>query len=320
MMQIRLGYVALPVALSITSSSIVTYSHYKKLGMQKGNEKIHQVILSNINALKEILKYNVCNDITFFRMTCNLIPLGTHPNVNYEVWKRYQKEWNEIGAYIQEHQLRVDLHPDQFCVLNSINKEVVESTIQTLTFYQHLLEAMHLNSVLVLHIGGGVGGKKEAMNRFRENFKRLNSKLQQMIVLENDDKIFTIRNTLELCESLNIPMVLDYHHYKCNHNREKIEDYIERIFATWKDRPENPKIHISSPKNRREKRSHHDYINSDDFIAFLEKIRFTNQDFDVMIEAKMKEEALFRLTRELKYKKEYKFVNLTTFLLEKKGN
>ena len=319
-MQIRLGYVALPVTIPLTSSSTITYSHYQKLGVKKGNEKMHQVILSNLNALKEILKYNVCNDITFFRMTCNLIPLGTHPKVDCEVWKQYQKEWEEIGNYIKKHQLRVDLHPDQFCVLNSVNPDVVENTIHTLTFYQNLLEAMHLNSVLVLHIGGGVGGKKEAMQRFLKNFKRLNMQLQQMIVLENDDKIFTIQNTLELCERLNIPMVLDYHHYKCNHNREKIEDYIERIFATWKDRPENPKVHFSSPKNKKEKRSHHDYINSDDFIVFLEKIQFTNQDFDVMIEAKMKDEALFRLIRELKYKKSYKFVNQTTFLLEKKGN
>ncbi len=314
-MQIRLGYVALPVALSITSSSTVTYSHYKKIGKKRGNEKIHQTILSNINALKEILKYNVCNDITFFRMTCNLIPLGTHPDVHYEVWKKYQKEWDEIGRYIQTHQLRIDLHPDQFCVLNSTNPIVIENTIRTLTFYQHLLEAFHLDSVLVLHIGSSVGGKKEAMRRFADNFKQLDPKLQKMIVLENDDKIFNIRNTLSLCEKLNIPMVLDYHHYKCNHNREKIEDYIERIFATWSNRKENPKIHISSPKNKKEKRSHHDYINSDDFITFIKKIEFTNQDFDVMIEAKMKEEALFRLVRELKYKTEYKFINETTFLV-----
>lgn len=317
-MQIRLGYVALPITLPITSSSTVTYSHYQKLGERRGKEKIHQTILSNINALKEILKYNMCNDITFYRMTCNLIPLGTHPNVDYEVWERYQNEWDAIGEYVKTHQMRVDLHPDQFCVLNSTNPDVVKNTINILKFYQNMLHAMHIDGVLVLHIGGGAGGKKEAMKRFEQNFQLLDASLQKMIVLENDDKIFTIRNTLSLCEKLKIPMVLDYHHYKCNHNHEKIEDYIERIFATWSHRNENPKIHISSPKNKQQKRSHHDYINSDDFIEFLNKIQFTNQDFDVMIEAKMKEEALFRLVRELKYKTHYTFLNETTFLLEKK--
>ena len=314
-MKIRLGYVALPMTLPITSSSTVTYSHYQKLGKRRGDEKLNQVILSNFEALLEILKYNVANDISFFRMTCNLIPLGTHPDVDYEVWKRYKSEWQQIGDFIKQHHLRVDLHPDQFCVLNSNNPSVVENTINILKFYQNMLNAMNLDTVMVLHIGGGAAGKKEAMKRFIENFKKLDTSLQKMIVLENDDKIFTIQNTLSLCEQLQIPMVLDYHHYLCNHSREKIEDYIERIFATWSSRKEVPKIHMSSPKNKNQKRSHHDYINSDDFIQFLDKIRFTNQDFDVMIEAKMKDEAMFRLIRELKYKTDYKFVNNTTFYL-----
>ena len=34
-----------------------------------------------------------------------------------------------------------------------------------------------------------------------------------------------------------------------------------------------------------------------------------------MIEAKMKDEALFRLVRELKYKTDYKFIDDTTFIV-----
>ena len=35
-----------------------------------------------------------------------------------------------------------------------------------------------------------------------------------------------------------------------------------------------------------------------------------------MIEAKAKDDALFRLVRELKYKTNYKFIDETTFILE----
>ena len=106
-------------------------------------------------------------------------------------------------------------------------------------------------------------------------------------------------------------MVLDYHHFKVNKNNEKIEDYIERIFNTWDN---IPKIHFSSSKDKKNKRAHHDYINSEDFIDFIEKIKFTKRDFDVMIEAKKKDEALFRLIRELKYKTDYKIEENTIFL------
>ena len=64
---------------------------------------------------------------------------------------------------------------------------------------------------------------------------------------------------------------------------------------------------------KRDFRSHHDYINSDDFIQFIEKIKKYNVDIDVMIEAKAKDDALFRLVRELKYKTNYKFIDETSF-------
>ena len=151
------------------------------------------------------------------------------------------------------------------------------------------------------------------MKRFTNNFNQLPKKVKELITIENDDKIFNIRNTLSLAKKLQIPMVLDYHHFLVNRNNEKIEDYIESIFKTWKT---TPKIHCSSPKNKKEKRSHHDYIDSDTFIDFIEKIKFCNIDFDVMIEAKQKDEALFRLVRELKYKTNYQFLDETTFLVE----
>ena len=154
-------------------------------------------------------------------------------------------------------------------------------------------------------------GKKESIKRFIENFNKLDKEIKDLIVLENDDKSFNIRNVLSICEKLNIPMVLDYHHFKVNRNNELIEDYIQRIFNTWTT---TPKIHFSSPKDKKNKRSHSDYINSDDFISFLEKIKFTNQDFDVMIEAKQNDDALFRLIRELKYKTDYKIEKNTIFL------
>lgn len=74
-----------------------------------------------------------------------------------------------------------------------------------------------------------------------------------------------------------------------------------------------PKIHFSSPKNSRDFRSHSDYINSDDFIEFIDIIKDYDTDLDIMIEAKAKDDALFRLVREIKYKTDYKFINDTTF-------
>ncbi len=108
-------------------------------------------------------------------------------------------------------------------------------------------------------------------------------------------------------------MVLDYHHHICN-GGFSVFPYIEEIFRTWKN--QIPKVHFSSPKSKLKKefRSHHDYIDSDTFIFFIEQIKHLPYDIDIMIEAKAKEEALFRLIRELKYKTNYEFLDETTFI------
>ena len=74
-----------------------------------------------------------------------------------------------------------------------------------------------------------------------------------------------------------------------------------------------PKMHFSSPRNSRDYRSHSEYIDSDDFIDFMNNIKKYNRDIDVMIEAKGKDDALFRLVRELKYKTDYIFIDDTCF-------
>ena len=310
-MKIRLGYACVPVTIDETSSHSLTYTHYKRLG-NKGDEKLDSVIKSNFNSLEKILKYNIRNDITFFRMTSELIPLANHSDVHYDFLNQYKHYYKKIGTIIKQNNLRVDLHPSAYTVLNSVNEDVVTSTINILEFYQKMYKSMGIKSRIVLHVGSKVGGKRLGIKRFINNYNKLNSDLQKLIIVENDDKSYNIRNVLNLSEKLDIPMVLDYHHFKVNKNNEKIEDYIERIFNTWKD--DIPKIHFSSPKDKKNKRSHNDYINVDDFIDFLEKIKFTKRDFDVMIEAKKKDDALFRLIRELKYKTDYKIEKNTIFL------
>lgn len=306
-MKIRLGYACVPVTIDETSSHTLTYTSYKKLG-KLANVKLDKVIKSNFEALEKILKYNIRNDIKFFRMTSELLPLFNHPDIHYDFYDQYKDYYKRIGNIIKENNMRLDMHPSAYTVLNSVNEAVAHSTINILKNYQKMYEYMGITSILVLHVGSKVNGKKEGIKRFIDNFNELDEDTKKLIVIENDDKSYNIRNVLNLCEKINRPMVLDYHHFKVNKNNEKIEDYIEKIFNTWRS---TPKIHFSSPKSKKDKRSHHDYINVDDFIEFIEKIKFINRDFDIMIEAKKKDEALFKLIRELKYKTNYKIDGTT---------
>ena len=170
--------------------------------------------------------------------------------------------------------MRVDFHPDQFCVLNSTNKDVFYNTINILKYHYRLLDMMNIkNKVLVLHVGSGVLGKDNSINRFVNKFNKLPKYLQECIAIENDDKVFNVSDMLKLSSMINVPVVLDYHHFMCNHTDSNIEKYLDTIFSSWKNI--NPKIHFSSPKNKtkKEMRSHHDYIDASSFLEFLNIIK-----------------------------------------------
>lgn len=309
-MKIRLGYACISNTLPITTSSTYTYTNFIK---ENNFEKLNNIIISNLNNLEELIKYNIKNNIHFFRMSSQLIPLATKKEVIFDYIEKYKDNYKTISSLIDKNNMRVDFHPDQFCVLNSTKKEVVDNSVDILNYHYSLLEALKIkNKALILHIGSSVLGKKNSIIRFVNSFNKLPVYLKESIVIENDDKIFNINDCLYLSKKLNIPIVLDYHHHICNHETN-LYDYIEDIFKTWRF---TPKIHFSSPKSKLKKefRSHHDYINSDEFIKFIENIKHLNYDIDIMIEAKAKDEALFRLIRELKYKTNYQFLDETTFI------
>ncbi len=308
-MKIRLGYACVSETIPYTSSSSYTYTSYEK---EQDNKKLDRIIVSNFLDLEQIIIYNIKNNIHFYRLSSGIIPLATHNKVNFNYIDRYKKYYDKIGYLIKKSNMRVDFHPNQYCVLNSTNKDVVKSSIEILKYHYNLLEAFNIDEkVLILHIGSNTFGKKCSLTRFISNFRSLPEYLQKVLVIENDDKIFNVEDCLYLNEKLGVPICFDYHHYICN---KSDVDY-EKIFATFKGK--KVKVHFSSPKNKTKKdfRSHNDYIDSNEFISFLESIKKYKVDIDIMIEAKKKDEAVFRLIRELKYKTDYKFVDETTFFI-----
>ena len=309
-MNIRLGYACISKTLDITSSHTITYTNYEKT--RNKEEKLIEITNRNLNNLEEILKYNIKNNIHFYRMSSKIIPLATHPNIKINLLNIFKEKLEHIGNIIKENNLRVDIHLDEYCVLNSTNPNIVSSTINIIKFYKNMLKTMNIESYMILHIGSSAFGIEKSITRFINNFKKLDEESKNMIILENDDKVFKIEDVLKICKTLNIPMVLDYHHYKCN-KVEPLEQHIKEILNTWNNI--TPKMHLSSKKNNKEFRSHHDYIDINDFIELTNILKTQNKNIDIMIEAKEKDMALFKLIRELKYK-DYKLIDETTIYIE----
>lgn len=306
-MKIRLGYACITNCLDSTSSSPYTYGEYLKYGDM---EKLDRVIVSNLKSLEEIIYYNIKNNIHFYRMSSKIIPLATKSDVKFDYINKYKSYYDKIGKMISDYDMRVDFHPDQFCVLNSVKSDVVSASIDILKYHYSLLEALGIkNKILVLHVGSNSFGKDNSIRRFINNFNKLPNYLKQCIAIENDDKVFNVSDVLEISKIIGVPVILDYHHHLCNKSDFSFED----IFNSFNNM--KVKMHFSSSKNKKDFRSHNDYINGDDFIDFIKILKKYDRDVDIMIEAKYKDDSLFRLVRYIKYKTDYKFIDDTTFMV-----
>lgn len=314
-MKVRLGYVALSKALDdVTTSSTITYTNY--INKNYNTSKLLEITKNNLDSLYEIIKYNVKNNFHFYRLTSKLVPLATHDKVDFDYITPLLDEYKKIGKLINDNNIRVDTHPDQYAVLNSMDSKIVKNTVEILEYHYKIMDALGIkDKIIILHVGSSACGKKASITRFINNFNKLPNHIKKCIAVENDDKVYNIKDVLELCHKINVPMVLDYHHFICNNEKEDINDYLKEIIDTWDGKL--PKMHFSSPKSKLKKefRSHSDYINKECFIKFINILKKQDKDIDIMLEAKAKDDAVSRLARYLKYKTNYKFLDETTFII-----
>jgi UV DNA damage endonuclease len=316
-MRVRLGYVAIALNLpKVTSSSSVTYTNYQKLSNEEQKlNKLKQVTLSNLDDLYKILQYNLEHQVHFYRITSALVPLATHPEVvNWNYRKIFNIDFTRLGRFIRDNNMRVDTHPDEFNVINSIREEVVDAAKRNLWSHVNLFEDLdYPNGKMVLHIGGAQGGKEASIKRFIDNFKNFPVEITSRLMLENDDKTFTASEVLYICKEVSSPIVFDVHHHNCNNLGETVESLIKDIFLTWDNQPLPAKFHFSTPRETEKDRKHADFINAKDFVAFIELCKPLDKDFDVMLEAKNKDQALFQLVEDIKaIKPNWKWIDNTT--------
>ncbi|ARK31124.1 UV DNA damage repair endonuclease UvsE [Halalkalibacter krulwichiae] len=296
----RLGYVAMSVLLANASpSQTMTVKQFEQItDKEAGIRKLERIASSNIQNCLRLLKHNKAHDIRFFRLSSRLVPLANHPLT--EGWK-FERALlpllREMGEFIHNEKMRVDFHPDHFVVLNSKSKAILQQSLKTLVMHYKLLKGMGISPVhrCVLHVGGKKEGREEGLEQFITNFSLIPVEIQRMLMLENDDVTYPIEDVLYLGEKLHIPVVFDLHHYDVNQQSTELYTLWERVVRTWKDSPLPVKIHLSSPKEGKGDRRHHDFIDSKRFQEFLSIAAGTVDHLDVMIEAKKKDAALLKL-------------------------
>jgi UV DNA damage endonuclease len=228
----------------------------------------------NLDCLLQMLRFNVEHDILFFRISSALIPFASHPIRQFDWLTYFRDRLGEIGAYVRAQRIRISMHPGQFAILNSPPENVVENTVKELRYHVELLDAMSLDTTakIQLHVGGVYGNKKESIGRFVQRYGNLDEAIKRRLVIENDERTYTVEDCLRVYTETAVPILFDVLHHELNNSGESIARAITRLSKTWQDKDGIPMVDYSCRKAGRSKISHTDSI-----------------DFDIMLEIKDKE-------------------------------
>ena len=270
---------------------------------KKGIDYVKSLAIQNCKDILTMLKWNKEHNIFFMRLSSEIFPFATHPQHGYSIdfAESYLKE---AGNYAKQNGIRLTFHPSQFNVLSSPNENVVKNTFLDLNHHSEILDRMGLgkDSVIIVHGGGVYGNKEKALERLEKNILLLPKNTRDRLVLENCEMSYCITDLLPISEKLQVPIVIDMHHDSIYPSEESVEFYFDRVFKVWFDRGIKPKVHVSNSvpgitkdDSKTARRKHSDYI------SFLHDSLLTiTFPIDIMLECKMKEQAIFRLLDETK--------------------
>ena len=284
--------------------------------------------LMNANDLYTYLQWNEEHNIRLFRVGSELFPWHDH----YEL--KDLPQFDEIasvlmkcGEYAREHGHRLTTHPGPFHVLGSPNPDVVKKSIIGLERHSEMFDLMgfepSFENKINIHIGGMYGDAQATADRWIKAWMTLSDNLKKRLVIENDDKpgMWSVQMLYDYFHTvIGIPITFDYFHHTFHTDGLTEEEALHLATSTW---PDNVKqvTHYSESKREEQKSRLTDLcrVNNlsidelDDWPTFskmkkdFEKIREQAHsdyctkpintyglDIDIMLEAKAKEDALFK--------------------------
>lgn len=278
----RIGYACTPISLGYRTSRSFVLKNFNE-------DNFKLCVKQNLEDLMNILKWNVEHDIYLFRISSDIIPFGSHPINQLAWWEWFESELKQCGVFAKQHNIRVSMHPGQYTVINSPNEEVLRNSIKDLAYHCRFLDSLEVDSTnkIILHVGGVYGDKREAMERFKDSYNKLSDSIKRRLVIENDDRNYTIEDILELSKELGIPAVFDNLHHQLNPCSLVLEEIIQNVKATWKTQDGRVKVHYSDQDMDKKKGAHSNSVNTKNFMNYIDSMRELNPD--IMLEVKDKE-------------------------------
>jgi len=252
----------------------------------KGRDYLYKLWRHNLKYMSAALDYCNKTDIGLFRIRSDIFPLIDHPICPIGI--------GDLPSFDNHHKhIKLSMHPDQFCVLNSPDSVVRNRSTIILEYHRDILTYFGApEGTICIHGGGVYGDRKAAMQRWMDTFNRLDPHTASMVKLENDERGWTVQELFTMTKG-KVPIIIDTFHWSINHEDfDTLEDAAELAFRTWST---TPKIHYSEQNPEKRVGAHSDRVTKDGFFGTMRTLDRLNIPFNCMLEAKHKDLALLEL-------------------------
>mgnify|MGYP006265540849 FL=1 len=166
-------------------------------------EKVYELIEHNLNATENLVDYvsSLPMNQRMLRLGSDMLPAYTEPNfghlskTNY-ITSKVADKLNTIGIKARNNQVRLSMHPGQFCVLASDREEVVKKSIEEFEYHVDIARWMGYGKSfqdfkINVHISGRQGpeGIKNVLGK-------LSPEARNTITIENEENAWGLDSCL----------------------------------------------------------------------------------------------------------------------------
>lgn len=262
-------------------------------------ERLKEIIKHNLAVLEQTIDYNIEHNNKMFRISSSLIPFGSSELNSLDWSYEFKEQFERMRIKIRDNDIRVSVHPGQYTVINSKNPSVVKSSIEELRYHAKILDLLAIDSTskMILHVGGIYDDKAAAIDRFVDVYNNmLDEGIKKYLVIENDDRLYTVADVLEISDRISIPVVFDNLHHEVNISLEnmRVQDMMKRVVSTWKLQDGRPKAHYSQQALGKRSGAHSETIDLQrfalDYIQYYE-----HAQVDIMLEVKDKNRSFVKV-------------------------
>ena len=294
----NLGYAC--INTSLQANKITTNrTMRRKTFDSKGLDYVSELSLQNVKDLKTYILWNNEFRVKLFRLSSQIFPwMEEYDWSDLKDFEEINDIMGEIGEIATKANQRLTMHPGPYHCLASPNPKVVKRTINGLNKHSEQFDMMGFEpsnyNKINIHVGGFYGDKKSTLKRFIENFKLLNENTKKRLVIENDDSPneFSVKDLFDgVHQHIGIPITFDYFHHTFNTGGLNEEEALKLASTTWPDNITQCCHYSESRRKEKLDESIRPQAHSD---IIYNKIKTYGLNPDIVIEAKLKEQAIFK--------------------------